>query len=222
MTGRFGPLALVVAASLAFVLVSRAARGDEPADAKKSALQWLDAYAVRQVLFHPKDVQKLREKVAAMSPAEAQDWWDKTAVRREMLDSPEWRDTERWLQEFLRVQAIYSDDEIRTLQAEAIGKAEESPRSLKEVMDSITEKRRRLAQGAQQSAEIRKEMLAARDAYQQDDVRRRESARRRTAASVPAAPPPPVRETRSRYNQPLVTSLDAARWSIVRDLYPRW
>lgn len=111
MTGRFGPLALVVAASLAFVLVSRAAR-ERDRGRPKSALQWLDAYAVRQVLFHPKDVQKLREKVAAMSPAEAQDWWDKTAVAK--CWTAESRGSERWLQEFLRVQAIYSDDEIRT------------------------------------------------------------------------------------------------------------
>jgi hypothetical protein len=155
-------------------------------------LEWLDQYAVRQALFHPGDIEKLRTRVAAMSPMEAKKWWEESASRRELLDDPEWRETEKWLREFLRVQAIYSDDQIRELQAKAFQKSEMSARSLREVMDDITRKRRELAQGARQSDEIRKEMIAARDAFREENAREKEAARRRTAASYPASPTPNV------------------------------
>ncbi|MFO0818798.1 MAG: hypothetical protein U1A77_12700 [Pirellulales bacterium] len=215
----------MVVCAMCFVGVCRA---DSPATEasfeRTKALEWLDQYAVRQALFHPEDIEKLRTRVAAMSPMEAKKWWEESASRRELLDNPEWRETEKWLREFLRVQAIYSDDQIRELQAKAFQKSEMSARSLREVMDDITRKRRELAQGARQSDEIRKEMIAARDAFREDNAREKEAARRRTAASYPASPTPNVggRELRGRYNQPLVTSLDAARWSIVGGFFPRW
>lgn len=196
----------------------------EVSDERRKALEWLDQYSVRQSLFHPEDIARLRAKVAAMSPAEAKQWWEESASRRELLDDPEWRQTEKWLREFLKVQAIYSDDQIRELQTKAFQKSEMSARSLREVMDDITRKRRELAQGARQSDEIRKEMIAARDAFREDNAREREAARRRSAATYPASPTPNVgvREPKGRYNQPLVTSLDAARWSIVGGFFPRW
>lgn len=52
-------------------------RADEtPAETKKAALEWLDAFAKRQVLFHPDDVRKLRARVEAMTPEEAAAWWE--------------------------------------------------------------------------------------------------------------------------------------------------
>src|SRR5436190_23287907 len=76
---------------------------------KQDALQWLTSFGRYQVLFHAEDVKKLQERVAAMTPEEAAKWWDRTAPQRKVLASPEWDETERWLRQFLDVQAKYSD-----------------------------------------------------------------------------------------------------------------
>src|SRR6266850_890306 len=68
---------------------------------KKEALEFLDSYARFQVLFHPEDVKKLRDRVAAMTPEEATAWWAKTTPQRQLLTSPEWAETEAWLRKFL-------------------------------------------------------------------------------------------------------------------------
>src|SRR4051794_25180107 len=97
---------------------------------KKEALEFLDNYARFQVLFHPEDVKKLHDRVAAMSPEEAAAWWAKTEPQRKLLTSPEWAETENWLRKFLQVQAKYSDEEIRAFQTQADEKAKESAVSL--------------------------------------------------------------------------------------------
>src|SRR4029079_15887641 len=124
-------------------------------------LVWLVVFARVQVLFHVDDVKKLRERVAAMSPAEAAAWWDKTAEQRQVLTSPQWRDTERWLREFLEVQAKYSDEDIRYFPSEAAAKGKESAASLQDVLDRIAQARRRLLGAAQVSEETRKMQLVA-------------------------------------------------------------
>ena len=189
---------------------------------KQQALRWLDRFAVNQALFSEQDVQKLRNKVAGMSDEEAQKWWDDTAIRRELLDSPDWQETQQWLKEFLKVQAIYSDEHIRFFQSEAFTKAQESPRSLKEAMDEITALRRRFASGAKISEATRNQLLASQEAYRQQEVRAREAAVIQSASAAPAAGTIQRRDIPSRYNRPLVTSLDVARWTVLREVFPRW
>jgi hypothetical protein len=191
---------------------------------KDEALQWLESFARYQVLFHPDDVKKLQQRVEAMSPDEAAKWWERTAPQRSVLASPEWAETEEWLRKFLRVQAKYSDEEIREHQAVAADKAKESASSLKEVLDRVVQARRKLVGGAQASEETRQLQLAANDAYRQQEVQQREAARRRAQTrSVPTpVTPQPARPERSRYNEPLIDSLDVARWAILREVFPRW
>jgi hypothetical protein len=191
---------------------------------KEEALLWLDRFARVQVLFHVDDVKKLRERVAAMSPAEAALWWEKTAPQREVLTSPQWRDTERWLREFLEVQAKYSDEDIRYFQSEAAAKAKESAASLQEVLDRITQARRRLIGAGQVSEQTRQMQLAANQAYKQEQVRQREESLRK-ARSQPAATfptPPAPRQYPTRYSDPLIDSLDVARWTVLQQLFPNW
>ncbi len=195
---------------------------DAPADVQKKALAWLDDFAVDQVLFHPKDVQKLHDKVAKMTPEEAAKWWDKTAEERKLFDSEDWQETRAWLKEFLKVQAIYSDEQIRYFQSEAFTKAKEGARSLKEVMDELSTKRRELATASKQSAAIRKQLVASAEAYHEGQVRQREAALANAPPPMAPAPPPTVRRDPVPYNQPLITSLDAARWGVLRAIYPRW
>lgn len=202
------------------------AESADPAAAKKEALAWLAAFSKRQVLFHPEDVKKLEARVEAMTPEDAAAWWKASAAKREELDSPEWLETESWLKKFLAVQAIYSDEEIRDFQSEAAAKAKVSAQSLQEVLDSVTKLRQRLVGGAQQSEQTRQLQLAANQAFRQQDVRQREeaarAARTRPAATFPTPAAPPPRERPGRVNEPLIDSLDVARWTVLRELFPRW
>src|SRR5262245_5995334 len=107
---------LVAAMCLLAALASVASRVNAQASAagdktKKEALEWIDSYARFQVLFSKDDMKKLRDRVAAMTPEEAADWWKKTTRQRLLLTSPQWQETENWLRKFLDVQAKYSDED---------------------------------------------------------------------------------------------------------------
>lgn len=199
--------------------------GAEPEDAalKEKALAWLDEFAARQVLFHTEDVLKARGKVAAMSPEEAAAWWKEKAPQREALSSREWLETEKWLREFLKVQAVYSADEIRQMQTTAAEGAKESPQSLEQTLGRIIQARKNLASSSKSAAEMRKFQVEANEAYKRDQVRQRDQARRQArAASAPSVTPPPiVQKKKTRYNEPLIDSLDAARWSVIDSVFPR-
>jgi hypothetical protein len=187
-------------------------------------VKWLESFARYQVLFNADDVKKLRDRVAAMTPEEAAKWWEQTTPQRKVLASPEWSETEEWLRKFLNVQAKYSDEEIREFQKEAADKAKESALSLEEVLLRISQARKKLVGGAQAAEETRKLQLAAGQAYRQEEVRQREAARQRAQLPPPPAPggAAPARPTRNKYNEPLIDSLDVARWAVLRELFPRW
>jgi hypothetical protein len=227
LAGQFGMCRSVRADEPSAVApVAAEADSADPAATKKEALAWLEAFSKRQVLFHPEDVKKLQARVEAMTPEEAAAWWKASQPKREELDSPEWRETESWLKKFLAVQAIYSDDEIRDFQSEAAAKAKVSAQSLQEVLDNVTKRRQRLVGGAQQAEQTRQMQVAANEAFRQNDVRQREeavrAARSRPAATFPTPAAPPPRERPGRVNEPLIDSLDVARWTVLRELFPRW
>ena len=194
----------------------------KPAEAKKEALAWLDEFAKVEVLFSQDDLKKLRAKVAEMSDEEAAAWWKMSAEERELLESEQWQETRAWLREFLKVQAIYSDEQIRYFQSEAFAKAVQSPRELKEVMAEIAMRRKTLAAGAKQSAATRAQLVNTIEAFKQEQVQAREAALSRTPP-LPSVPAPAiVRKPEAPYNEPLVTSLDVARWAVMRNFWPRW
>jgi hypothetical protein len=194
----------------------------DAAEDKKNALNWLDRFSRVQVLFHPEDVKKLRDKVEAMSPEDVSKWWKERAPNREVLDSKEWQEAQNWFREFLRVQARYSDEDIRLFQSEAFGKARESVGSLNEVIQNLIAYRQRFRAAAQASDETRQLQLAANEAFRQEQVRQREARWQRPMPQLNLPPPPVPRDERTRANPPLIDSLDAARWMILNQLYPRW
>ena len=49
---------------------------------------------------------------------EAEEWLERTAKTRGVLDSPKWLDMQRYLKEFLKVQAIYSEKQIDEFRGE--------------------------------------------------------------------------------------------------------
>lgn len=209
------------------VLVCSAAAGQAPqstaTDDQRSALLWLDRFAKEQVLFHEEDVKKLRAKVAAMSPDEASRWWKEHAAHRDALDNPRWQETQNWLREFLRVQARYSDEEIRNFQSEAFAKGRESAESLSGVLEKLIQYRQQFRAAAQGSAAVQQLQLEANQAFRQEQVRQREARWNRPAAqfnSVQPAPPPP--RTANPPPPPLIDALDVARWTVLNQVFPRW
>jgi hypothetical protein len=220
------PVALVLAsliAGLATPCIAQpaAARADRT---KRDALQWLDSFSRYQVLFNAEDVKKLRAKVEAMPAEEAAAWWEKSEPQRKVLASPEWGETESWLRKFLDVQAKYSDEDIRYFQSEAAAKAKDSAGSLQQVLDRVTQARRNLIAGSRAAEQTRNAQIAANEAYRQDAAKRREEARRQSsspsALTFPMTPPAPAKPV--RYNDPLIDSLDVARWTVLREIFPRW
>lgn len=215
--------ALVAAVAVCYSCAALAQQPPPPDRVRKDALEWLDGFARYQVLFSADDVAKLRKKVEAMSPEDAASWWEKTAPQRAILASPQWTETENWLRKFLNVQARYSDEEIRAFQAEAAAKAKESPVSLAEVLNRVTEVRRRLATASQQAEQTRQLALEANRAYRQQEVTRREQARRQAnAPPVSTFPAPTIREHPAPNHAPLIDSLDVARWAVLDQLFPNW
>ena len=191
---------------------------------KAQALKWIDRFAAEQVLFSTQDVERLREKVVKMTETEAAAWWNKSASHRKLFDSKDWQETRRWLREFLRVQAIYSDEQVAYFQSDAFAQAEESSRSLKEVMNEITAKRKQLAAGHRSSERVRQQQLEYSKAYRQEQVAAREAAMKasaRRSASRQQSQSPVVQKKERYRTPPLVSSLDVARWSVMRNFWPR-
>ncbi len=106
------PVTLLIGGILSAAATSRADEKADVSNAKQKALAWIDDYRKKQVLFHDKDVERVRQELADSSPEEALQWWTKSAKIRKALNSKQWAETRQWLREFLRVQAIYSDQQV--------------------------------------------------------------------------------------------------------------
>ena len=112
---------------------------------------------------------------------------------------------------------------LASMQANAAAKARESAPSLAEVLNRVTEARRRLSTASQQAEQTRQLALEANRAYQQDEVRRREQARRQAnAPPVATLPAPTVRQHPTPNYAPLIDSLDVARWAVLEQVFPNW
>lgn len=190
--------------------------------AKQKALSWLDRYQKEQVLFDDREIARLRQKLADATPERAQQWLDETSEVRQILDGPEWRETRAWLKEFLKVQAIYSDEELEEFRRRAVTG---SPKDLQKMLLAIEQQRATIAGRSADSARRRQQVLQINQAYTQAQFAQREAARRQARPATPtprqAQPRSPVRPSQNR-PPPLVDSLDVARWSVLRSIYPRW
>ena len=198
-------------------------------DARAAALKWINSYAKVQVLFHKKDVERVREKLSQASPEQAQQWLVETREIREALDSARWKETQNWLRKFLEVQAIYSDEHIDHFRTDTEKVAKESktgdPEKFIEILKDIEKKRLDLVQGAASSARIREQTNAMAQAYRKEQAKARDAARLATAraSAQNRSSQPPVQ--RREYQRPskMIDSLDVARWSVMRGFWPnRW
>ncbi|MHB8957272.1 MAG: hypothetical protein ACYC4U_30275 [Pirellulaceae bacterium] len=83
-------------------------------------LQWLDRYLTESDLLRREDMDKIRAAVMQMSPSQLEQWLAQTKDLRAYVEGEKWQETKKWLREFLRVQAMYSDSEINRLRNDLI------------------------------------------------------------------------------------------------------
>ena len=210
---------LVVFAMSVGMAVSQDARS-----AKRTALNWIDGFAENQVLFHEDDIATLRKELTEGTEKLAADWLARTKESRAALDSPEWQETRKWLTEFLKVQAIYSDKEIDKFRTESREAAQESPKKLIDVLKELDAVRAKLVSGAANADKQREIKLHLAKAYQDQQVELRDQARRQAATRAAAAPPntgTTVKKPKVNYStpKPLVTSIDVARRQVMRNFW---
>jgi hypothetical protein len=202
---------------------SPAGAAPSPKTPNEKALAWLDGFATEQVLFHDKDIDRLRKKMVEATPEKAQQWLDETADLRRKLGSPEWQKTRKWLGEFLKVQAIYSDKQLEEFTQKAMTA---KPAEIAKMMRKIEDERSTLASNATESAQHRQQTMQINNAFKQKQFAQRQTARRaasqapRTGSTKVTGKPSYAARSASR--APLVNSLDAARWGVYRGLSPRW
>jgi len=189
---------------------------------KRKILDWLDRYQAVQVIFREDHIEKLRANVARMPKDELHRWLAQTAEVRAVLDSDAWQETREWYREFLRVQAIYSDEDIERSREKA---AKASPKELCEILSGIKRRREALRWMHAASQSQRHANVAMWETYGQHAVAHLHAARKagyhtgrwgfghgKTTAERSC------RDSRYHVPPPLITSRDVARgavWSSV-------
>lgn len=79
---------------------------------RAQALAWLQQLASHPVLLDRADVDRLMEQMSELPEATVWRWWRDSGSLRDRWQSDEWQQTQRWLQEFLAVQAVYPPAEL--------------------------------------------------------------------------------------------------------------
>ena len=207
---------------------ANAARAQEPQadqqDLRGVALDWLDNYLTKQVLLKREDVAKIRQTVSQMSPSQLEDWLNRTVKVRDFLESDEWQETNAWLREFLRVQAIYSDDEISELK-DRIAAAD--PDELLDILEDIERKHRSLRSMHSASERNRQASLKARESTIKQQEAAAKAARKSYGGSRPLfgnsqghAANKYTASKGYRPPPPLVTSREVAREAVRQQVFP--
>jgi hypothetical protein len=204
---------------------SEAARQDvSQSERQEKVLRWLDNYLTDSVLMREEDMAKIREAVAQMTPSQLDQWLKQTQTLRDFVASSQWQATKRWLREFLRVQAIYSDAEIEQLRDEVFAADAEQ---MLAILQRIQAKHESMVWMHGVSEHNRQRDLQQRDAAMQRQAAASRSARSSTARSVPLFGQSGVSSgSRSssgyRPPPPLITSRDMARATVWRELGFGW
>ncbi len=196
------------------------------AERRESTLLWLNKFLTESDLLRQSDVDKIRQAVAQMSPSQLNRWLEQTKQLREYVESPKWQATKRWLREFMRVQNIYSAEEIQKLRDEIVrADADQMLAILKRIQakyDSLVWMQQASERNRQMEVVARDDRLAAQDAATA------------AARATPAASPPlfgnaggsgGVQKPSTGYQvpSPLITSREMARAAVWSELWgPGW
>lgn len=193
-------------------------QGPPKSERHEEALRWLDTYLSDAVLLRPEDIAKIREAVAQMTPSQLDQWLAQTEELRAYIVSPQWQRTRRWLSEFLRVQRIYSDEEIEKLRQEVF---DADATEMLEIMQRIRAKHESMEWMQNVSERNRQLDLKARDARATRPAATGSSGRSSRSAplfgsgsSLPSRP-----SSGYRPPQPLITSRDVARMTTWREVW---
>ena len=83
---------------------------------RTEARTWLGELKNRQVLFEADVLDELQEVLQRLPDKDFQAWQVESELLRKGFDTPEWKATEQWLKDFLKVQAFYTDEELLKFQ----------------------------------------------------------------------------------------------------------
>jgi hypothetical protein len=204
-------------------VVSVESLGEGPADqrdrTRQAMLDWTDTL-LDNVLYRPEDVESLREQIASMSPPSLESWMRQTTTLRGLFASEAWQATNDFLRRYLRLQAVYTEEEIDAYRART---AQLSPRELTAVVWNLIDDyysllltRQALAEQQQALMRMRRDYLAQlrdlriemRQIYQNRDY------------FADAGGAVAVRQSSYFPPAPLITSRDAALGAVWRGIFP--
>ncbi len=181
-------------------------------------LDWLDKYMADSDLAPPGSFEKVRAVVAQLTPSQLEQWLIQTRRLRQYIESPEWQETKQWLRGYLKVQAVYSEQEIQSFRKRLF---DADPNELLAMLQQIQAKHESMVWMHQASTQSRSMSVQARNAQvaRQDSV----NAAATQAAAARSAPlfgnamnaGSAARKPDSGYRVPgpLIDSMSVARWA---------
>jgi hypothetical protein len=197
--------------------------GSDPQPDREATLQWLDKYLADTVLMSPEGVAKIRDAVAQMSPSQLESWLRQTQQLRTFVESPSWQETKAWLREYLRIQAVYSDEEIQQLRDDIFNADADQ---LLEILQRIQKKHDTLVWMHGASQQARASEVQQRNARVAQQASANNAARAARTSNLPlfgtGSASQQTRSTGYRPPGPLVTSREMARAAVWGGLWGGW
>lgn len=127
----------------------------------RETLDWLDKYMADSALAPPGGFEKVRAVVAQLTPSQLEQWLIQTRRLRQYIESPEWQETRQWLRGYLKVQAVYSEQEIQSFRQRLFNA---DPNELLAMLQQIQAKHESMVWMHQASTQSRSMDLQARNA----------------------------------------------------------
>ncbi len=152
------------------------------AERRETTLLWLNTFLSESELLRQEDMAKIRQAVAQMSPSQLAQWLEQTKQLRQYVEGEKWQETKRWLREFMRVQAIYSDKELQKLRDQIV---QANANQMLAILKRIQAKHDSLVWMHQAAERNRQVEVDERDAYVAQQAAAAQAAR---GVPVPSAP----------------------------------
>jgi hypothetical protein len=187
------------------------------AERKEATLLWLDKYLADSVLMSQENTAKIRQAVEQMSPTQLTQWLQQTTELAEYVESPAWQDTKTWLRSFLRVQNMYSDEQIKQLRNDILNA---DSQQMLQILKGIQEKHESLTwmHGAYQQMRATEVQQRNASVAEQSAAAARS---RRSSASMPLFGQGMAKGSKPskgyRPPKPLITSRQVARATVWRE-----
>ncbi len=196
------------------------------AERRESTLLWLNKFLTESDLMRQEDVDKIRQAVLQMSSSQLERWLEQTKQLRAYVEGERWQQTKRWLREFLRVQAIYNEQEIQQLRDDIVRADADQ---MLAIMKRIQAKYDSLVWMQQASERNRQVEVEEREAYVASQAAAATAARASSAGTLPlvggamAAPQGGKPSVGYMTPVPLVDSRTMARAAVWTELWgPGW